>query len=75
MVCPTRERLADEYRRVSRQYQKTLATVIDTMTVEQAREQTQMLFDACVQAQESLRVHELSHECGVKAQAKAASSS
>jgi hypothetical protein len=62
MVCPTRERLADDYRRVSCQYQKTLAAVIDTMTVEQAREQTKKLFDACVHAREALRVHELSHE-------------
>jgi hypothetical protein len=62
-ICPTREQLDSDYRRLLSEYHRTLAALLDTRTVDQATDDIQGLYEACVSARKALQQHDQFHRC------------
>jgi hypothetical protein len=61
--CATRDRFVSAYRRSLTEYHHTLAGLLDTRTVDEAAEETNGLYGACMNARAALQEHERAHGC------------
>jgi hypothetical protein len=63
LSCPIGEALAAEFAVKLSAYHQTFISLIKTMTIAHATEQTRGLFEDCIAARRRLQDHERSHGC------------
>jgi hypothetical protein len=63
MKCSQREELLMRFRRALDHYHHTFVSLLDTIPIEKAIDETHALYEVCVVAREALRSHEQEHGC------------
>jgi hypothetical protein len=59
-ACAVRAQLASRYRKLLDQH---TAALLEVLTADRARKDTQALYESCIEARDALEQHDQSHRC------------